>query len=79
MNDIITNKDEPLAIPGIGVSGVVFCPFIKSVCLKSGCELWVELSYIDKKVARCSLSWLSILSTETRDSIDRLKLNKESL
>ncbi len=63
-------KNE-LATPGIGVSGMVMCPLFKGACLKQGCEFWVELNYGDHKVARCTLSWLSILSVEVRQSIDR--------
>jgi hypothetical protein len=63
--------------PGVGLAGYVICPFMSSnhpaQCLKHGCELWVELGYADKKVARCSLAWISLLSTEVRASIDRLK------
>lgn len=62
-------------IPGIGsgLSGVVMCPFFKGACLKGGCELFVELKCGDSYVARCSMSWLAILSTETRQAIDNLK------
>lgn len=70
MNEI--SKRESTT-PGIGVSGLVMCPFFKGACLKGGCELWVELNYSESKVARCTLSWLSILSTETRASIDKLR------
>lgn len=70
MNDI-TKKEEPM-VPGIGVAGAVMCPFMKGLCLKSACELWVELTYGDRKVARCSLSWMTLLSTEVRQSIDKL-------
>ena len=63
--------------PGVGLSGFVICPFMSSThpaqCLKHGCELWVELTYGDKKVARCSLAWISLLSTEVRGAIDKLK------
>lgn len=64
-------------IPGIGVAGQVMCPFMSVVrmqpCLKSGCELWIELTYGNTKVARCSLAWLSTLTTEVRGAIDKLK------
>jgi len=68
-----TNDQAPM-IPGIGVSGTVLCPFgfQKSPCLKNGCELWVELDYDGIKVGRCSLAWMSLLSTEVRASIDKL-------
>ena len=65
-------KQEP-KVPGIGVSGLVMCPILKSPCLKSGCEWWVELNYGDTLVSRCSAAWLSLLNTEIRQSIDRLK------
>ena len=71
------HPEAALMTPGFGVAGQVICPFMSVVrmqpCLKSGCELWVELSYGDKKVARCSLAWLSTLSTEVRGAIDKLK------
>lgn len=64
-------------IPGIGVAGQVMCPFMSVVrmqpCLKSGCEMWVELSYGQTKVARCALTWLPVLSTELRGAIEKLK------
>ncbi len=69
------NKDV-----GIGVAGLVMCPFFKGACLKQGCELWVELKFENNYVARCSLSWMAVLSTEIRTSIDGLKIlekNKE--
>ena len=60
--------------PGFGQAGLVMCPLFKGACLKQGCELWVELKCGDNFVARCSISWLAVLSTETRESIDRLVL-----
>ena len=69
-------KKEPLT-PGIGIAGLVMCPFFKGACLKGGCELWVELKYEDTFVARCSLAWLAVLATETRQAIDKLTLKKE--
>lgn len=68
-------KREP-TVPGIGMSGIVMCPFFKGACLKNGCELWVELKYSETTVARCSLAWLAVLSTETRAAIDKLNLVK---
>ena len=70
-NEIIKQEQKPM-IPGIGVSGLVMCPFFKGACLKGGCELFVELKQGDIFVARCSLAWLAILSTETRQAIDKL-------
>lgn len=69
MGDIVKQETTP----GIGVSGLVMCPLFKGACLKQGCEWWVELNYTDRKVARCSISWLAILNTEIRTSIDKLK------
>ena len=71
---------EKSMIPGFGATGnagIVMCPLFKGVCMKQGCELFVELKCGDIFVARCSISWLAILSTETRQSIDKLtdKLN----
>ena len=61
--------------PGFGVAGLVVCPLMKSACMKSGCEWWVELTYDKHKVARCSMAWMTLLSTEVRQSIDKLKKN----
>ena len=65
--------------PGIGVAGVVMCPYFRGPCLKSGCELWVELRYGDKKVGRCSIAWQSILQTELRQEIEKLRQEIERL
>lgn len=65
-------------VPGFGVAGQVMCPFsmmAPRMCMKQGCELWVELNYIETKVARCSIAWLAVLSTEMRQAIDKLKGN----
>ncbi len=72
-NELVEQK--PL-VPGIGmggVSGIVMCPFFKGACLKGGCELFVELKCGDTFVARCCLSWLAVLSIETRQAIEKLK------
>ncbi len=62
--------------PGVGVAGEVICPFLSlnklRVCAKDKCEMWVELDYDTKKVARCSFGWLAVLSTEIRSAIDRI-------
>ena len=80
MDNLLERRRE--TNPGIGESGLVFCPFMKCPCMKHGCELWVELTYNansenERKVGRCSVSWLALLSTETRAAIDRLKQQKE--
>lgn len=80
MDNLPEKRQE--TVPGIGMSGIVMCPFFKGPCLKSGCELWVELTYSsgkpsERKVARCSLAWMTLLSTEIRASID--KINKEEI
>ncbi len=68
-NDIVEQKPTT---PGFGVAGMVMCPFFKSVCMKQGCEMWVELKQADRFVARCSFAWLTILATETRVAIEKL-------
>lgn len=79
MNELspAAHPESELMTPGIGVAGQVMCPFMSVVrlqpCLKSGCELWTELTYGQTKVARCSLTWLAFLSTETRQAIEKLK------
>jgi hypothetical protein len=77
MGDIIPKEHASLTTPGIGMSGLVMCPFFKGACLKSGCELWVELVTTTSVVARCSLAWISVLSTEIRSAIE--KVSKEPL
>ncbi len=69
--------EEKALVPGIGVSGLVMCPLFKGACLKGGCEWFVELICADKFVARCSMSWLAVLATETRASIDKLNAPAE--
>ena len=66
-------KKEP-SVPGIGVSGMVMCPygFQKSPCLKSGCEMWIELNQSGIQVGRCSFAWQTILLIELRQSIEKL-------
>ena len=71
MNELI-KTNEP-TVPGIGMGGIVICPYLKSPCMKSGCELWVELNYVDKKVARCAVAWDAILKVELREEIEKLK------
>lgn len=62
-------------IPGAGVAGQVFCPqgFAPHTCNKGACEYWVELDYAGQKVARCTEAWKSILKTEERKAIDKLR------
>jgi len=63
-------------VPGIGLAGTTMCPFMSVVhpapCLKGGCELWVELNYGTQRVGRCSLAWVSVLSTEVRGAIEHM-------
>lgn len=65
-------KIQEQGVPGLGVSGLVLCPFFRSACLKGGCELWVELLYDGKPVGRCAFPWNSKLLIELRESTDRL-------
>ena len=62
--------------PGFGVAGQVMCPFsmmAPKLCMKQGCELWVELKCGEQMVARCAFSWIPVLSTEIRVAVDKLK------
>jgi hypothetical protein len=77
-NKDIVEKDDNNLIPGFGVAGQVMCPFslmAPKICMKAGCESWVELNYGDKKVARCAFSWMPILMTELRQEIFQLRKN----
>lgn len=80
MNELIKKEET---IPGFGIAGMVMCPFMSithpAQCLKHGCELWVELKYEDKTVGRCAKAWNALLSTETRQSIDKLRDTISSL
>lgn len=63
-------------IPGFGIAGQVMCPFsmmAPKLCMKQGCELWVELTYVDKKVARCAFAWNAVLMVELRQEIELLR------
>ena len=74
----LIEKKEPLT-PGVGVAGLVMCPFFKGPCLKHGCEKWVELTYGEDKVARCSDSWTPLMLTEIRQAIDRLNIRIDKI
>ena len=81
-NQVAPQKEILPAAPGIGIAGKVICPILSiagrdTVCAKSGCELWVELTYDagtpnERIVGRCSLAWMSILQTETTGVLKRL-------
>ena len=63
--------------PGFGVAGMVMCPFVRGMCMKSGCELWVELTYgagtvEERRVGRCSYAWQSILQAEGNQTLIKL-------
>ena len=75
------NESLPADTPGIGVAGVVMCPygFQKTACVKGGCEMWVELMYGEQKVGRCALSWNAILQAETRQEISKLREDIKSM
>ncbi len=81
MNELspAAHPEAPALIPGMGMAGQTICPFMSVVrvqpCMKGACELWVELKYGEQKVARCSLSWLAVLNTETRQAIEKLRTN----
>ena len=77
-NPLNTNDKNYPSVPGIGVAGVVMCPYFRGACLKSGCELWVELRQGENVVGRCTLSWQAILLTEIRQSIDNFREELES-
>lgn len=68
-------KEEHPTTPGFGVAGQVMCPLsmmAPRMCMKQGCELWVELKCGDRYVGRCSLAWTSVLLTEMRQAIEKL-------
>lgn len=73
-NPLVPKEETPMT-PGIGVAGMTMCPFgfQRSPCLKQGCELWVELSYGQRKVARCSLAWGPVIQTELRAEVEKLR------
>jgi len=74
-------EDNKAMVPGFGIAGQVMCPLslmAPKMCMKQGCELWVELKCGDTFVARCSIAWLAILSTEIRGAIEKLKEVKDA-
>ncbi len=74
MNDIINQN----SVPGIGISGVVMCPYFRGTCLKGGCELWIELDYGKQKVGRCAHAWKPIIDIEFRETIKKELQNIKS-
>jgi len=73
MGNAITEIPKKLTTPGIGMAGMVMCPYFKGACLKNGCELWVELNTNGNFVGRCTLSWQSVLMTELRMEIEKAR------
>lgn len=67
--------DQQPAPPGIGQGGAIFCPLIKTICLKNGCAFWVELNYGPNKVGKCSIAMAPILMVELRQEVERLRLS----
>jgi len=67
----IERKEQ--SVPGIGVSGMVMCPFFKGACLKQGCEMWCELFVKGQAVGRCSFAWMPKMIIELRQSIEKAK------
>ena len=73
MGTEIVKKDST---PGFGVAGQVMCPFsfmAPKMCLKHGCESWVELTYVDSKVGRCAFSWMPVIMTEIRSELEKVR------
>ena len=79
-NNLVEKKEVP-AIPGLGISGVVLCPFgfQKSPCIKQACELWTELTITDngQKVGRCAMAWMPFLSIENRLATEKIRTTKD--
>lgn len=76
---MIEKKNILPVTPGIGVAGMVMCPFgfQKGPCLKSGCELWVELTYDggtpnERCIGRCALAWNAMLTAENTQQLIKL-------
>lgn len=75
MDESLMKKNQESMTPGVGVAGQVMCPLslmAPKMCIKQGCEMWVELTYGEVKVARCSFAWSSILMVELRQEIQKL-------
>ncbi len=81
--DLQKVETKPPMTPGIGIAGEVICP-IMSIgriggvpCCKHACEFWVELTYgsgtkDERRVARCAISWLPTLATESTGTIKKI-------
>lgn len=78
IQSIVENARHPVSsTPGFGVAGLVLCPLLKSACVKSACEFWVELTYAagtpdQHQVGRCALAWNAILQAEGNQAVSRL-------
>lgn len=72
---VVPAKESVPSVPGIGVGGAVFCPFkfTPTLCMKQGCELWVELQLGKNAVGRCAFSWAPVILTEVRREIEFLR------
>lgn len=70
MTDNVPQKNANQdSVPGIGMGGIVMCPYFKGTCLKGGCELWVELDYGERKVGRCAHAWQPIVTVQLRQEL----------
>jgi len=67
-------KIVPSVVPGVGTGGITMCPygFQKGPCLKSGCEMFVELYSNEQPVGRCAVAWQVKLTVELREELGRL-------
>lgn len=75
----VAGMDTVPAIGSTGVSQQMFCPLIKSACIKSMCMFWVELFTHQgadaKRVGHCAYYWNALQAVEIKEALNRINQN----
>lgn|SRR3990167_6142372 len=71
---------DPNRIPAIGETGTtqqMFCPLIRTACMKSMCMFWVELlTHTGKdaqRVGHCAYYWNALQNVEIKQTLMRIE------
>ena len=71
--NFVESTENAPSVPGVGMGGLVMCPYFKGPCIKGGCELWVELNYNGQMVGRCAVAYQTITTVELRQEVEKLR------
>jgi hypothetical protein len=76
---LVDQQDKVPAIGETGVSSQMFCPLIKSACIKQMCLFWVELMAGEQRVAHCAYYWSALQLVDIKQQLIKLNVNLEKL